>query len=168
MVKKEYNTSIKVVDLGTVNVKFTMAMAKDSASAFMLGRDIEKSTGLSMIDAKNSNETEDDAYFMGLTNVMNDNQDIFFFSNATRIKGNAKKNGFDNAKFEQILHEVFHLSMLIVAKHFNKGARNWAIMKWPSIGEGGEIAEESFADLQGQIGLMIGDDFVRMYKKLMG
>jgi len=167
MVKKEYNTTIKVVDLGTINVRFTMAMAKDSASVFSLGRDIEKSTGLSMADAKRYNEDEDDAYIMGLVNTMNDYKDIFFFTNATRIKGNTKKYGFEDAKFEQVLHEVFHLSRALLSKHILNGARNWAQMKWPSIGEDSEISEESFADFQGQIGMLIGNDFTKMYRHVM-
>ena len=131
--KKKINISFELFDGTKVDEDIILAFSPDSTGIFTLGDNIEKYTGLSKKEAEEYNETTTDAYIYGLVNTMNDGQDIFFFNNGTRLKGQASKLGASVAVIEQIAHEGLHLTRLIIAKTLM--GDKFPTGEWPSVGE---------------------------------
>jgi hypothetical protein len=131
--KKKINISFELFDGTKVDEDIILAFSPDSTGVFTLGDNIEKYTGLSKKEAEEYNETTTDAYIYGLVNTMNDGQDIFFFNNGTRLKGQASKLGASVAVIEQIAHEGLHLTRLIIAKTLM--GDKFPTGEWPSVGE---------------------------------
>lgn len=161
MVKKTYDEKI-----GEIPINFTLALGPDSISVFKLGSDVEKYSGLNVAEGRQYNDSPDDAYIYGLCNVMNGGKDIYFYVNASRLKGAITEEGEKRAMYDLLFHESIHVAYLCIAKWKGKGATNWVNLKWPVVGESGDITEEQFARVVGFIGQTIADDFSKMYKKV--
>lgn len=154
-------------NIGKVKQKITLAMSPTSLGMYELAKDIEKSTGLPKKDAEKYKETPEDAFVYGMCNAMNDGKDIFFWTNGTRLGGQAKRIGLIPAIIEQISHECVHLTRLILAKHIleNKGNKEWATSSWPTIGDDPKvnlIDEEAFATALGFVVQTISKPFFEM------
>jgi hypothetical protein len=165
MVKKTYNTSIEAGELGKIKVQFVMAMANNSVGVFSLGKNIDTYSGLNVADARKYKETPDDGYIKGLVNVMNDGNDIFFYTNASRLKYEITDDGYMNGLLDQLLHEAFNLAYILISKHWNKMSTDWVNMRWPNIGS--DVSAEDFSEFIGELGELIGDDFIKMFNKVM-
>jgi hypothetical protein len=83
---------------------------------------------------KNIMKPSDDAYAYGLVNTMNDGQDIYFWTNGTRLASiKLTKAGAQTAIIEQLAHEGVHLTRAILAKSLM--GDKFPTGEWPSIGE---------------------------------
>ena len=155
--------------IGYVNSEVTLAMSPDSTGLFTIGNNVDKYTGISKEETKEAvesgMETPDDAVIYGMCNVMNNGDDIFFWTNGTRLAGASDKTGIISAINEQLSHECLHLTRLILNKHIlkNKGINNWVESDWLSIGDqDDDIQEESFATALGLITEQVTPKFIEM------
>jgi len=165
MVKKEYNTEFTIEGLGRMRVRFTLAMGRGSLAMFSLGSDIAKYSGLSSESARKYSDTSSSSYIHGMCNVMNGGKDIYYYTNASRLKGRVGEIGLASALLERSTYELGHLTFLIYA--MNLGSKNsWVEDKWPCVGEGCDISEEQYVQMLGKLGELIGVDYMRMYDKL--
>ncbi len=182
----EYDFSDVNKDLGLVKDSFTLAMSPDSTGVFALGDDVEKFSGLTLKEAKEYNETPDDAYIYGLCNMMNGGKDWFFWTNGTRLAGAAAKVGTWPALIEQISHEAgVHAARKMTTRAIAKNKygidcidEEWVKHDygngeyyWPAVGDAPNeknpivmINEEDFATLGGKICELITNDFIEMAK----
>ena len=182
----EYDFSDVNKDIGLIKDSFTLAMSPDSTGVFYLGDDVEKFSGLTLKEAKEFNETPDDAYIYGLCNIMNGGKDWFFWTNGTRLAGAAAKVGTWPALIEQISHEAgVHAARLMATKAIAKNKygidcidEEWVKHDygngeyyWPAVGEAPDeknpivmINEEDFSTLGGKICELITNDFIEMAK----
>jgi hypothetical protein len=167
MVKKEYNTTFVIGSLGKMKIRFTLAMAKGSMAMFALGKNIEKWTGLSMEEARKYGDSGDSAYIFGVCNVMNDGEDVFYYTNASRMQGRMDKIGVEAALLERNTYEMGHLAFLMFAMNLVKG-KGWATDVWPCVGEGCDVTEEEYVEMLGKLGELIGEDYMKMYHKVVG
>ena len=183
---KKYDFTFKMTMEGSslegeeIKQSVTMAFSDDSTGVFKLGKDVEKFSGLTLKDAKEYNETPDDAYIYGLVNIMNGGKDVFFWNNGTRFKGAAKATSPMSAAIEQVSHEAgIHLTRLILVKMvaqklgINITNEDWIThdygygeYSWPAVGDPNDktpeiiaIDEETFATSSSAILLMLADDF---------
>ena len=150
-----------------VKQEITLAMSKDSIGLFKLGKDIEKFSGLTLKEAQKYKETPNDAYVYGLCNAMNGGEDIFFWTNGTRLSGAAKKSGALEAIVEQISHECVHLTRLILSKYIFKKDTEWYVKDLVISDKKGKniVDEESFATAEGLIAEKIFPYFFEMAKQ---
>ena len=102
----EYDFSDVNKNIGLVKDSFTLAISPDSTGVFYLGDDVEKFSGLTLKEAKEYNETPDDAYVYGLCNMMNGGKDWFVWLNGNRLAGAAAKVGAWPAFIELFSHEA--------------------------------------------------------------
>lgn len=169
MVKKEYDTELTVQGLGKIPVRFVLAMAKGSIAVFGLGKDVEKFSGLSIEEARKYSDSPDSAYIFGLCNLMNGGRDIYYYTNASRMKGRMDKIGVGAALLERSTYELIHLAFLLLARWKHGGRGNWWEMKWPCVGyDNCDVDEEQFTEFVGKLGELIGSDYVKMYHKVIG
>lgn len=169
MVKKEYDTSLTVSGLGKIPVRFVLAMGRNSVDVFKLGTDVEKFSGLSLDDARKYSDSPDSAYIFGLCNLMNGGKDIYYYTNAGRMKGRMDKIGTEAALLERNTYELIHLAFLLLARWKHNGRGEWWNMKWPCVGyDGCDIDEEQFVEFVGKLGELIGSDYIKMYHKVIG
>lgn len=151
--------------IGKITQKITLAMSPTSVGLFDLGKDIEKYSGLSKKGASEYKETPTDAYIYGLVNNMNGANDIFFYTNGTRLAGAVKEIGVWPAIGGHISHECCHLARNIIAKHIM--GDGYPTEEWPSIGEQENdlIAEEGLTTALGIVVEQITDPFLEMFEK---
>jgi hypothetical protein len=162
---KKINISFELFDGTKISEDITLAMSPNSQGVFELGANIAKYTGLSLKDAQEYNETPDDAYAYGLVNTMNDGQDIYFWTNGTRLAGKAKKAGAQTAVIEQLAHEGLHLTRAILAKSLM--GDKFPTGEWPSMGEQGNdtIEEEQLTTALSFVIEHIAPSFIEMAKE---
>ena len=128
------SVSPQIESIGQVTQDITLAMGDTSDKVFELGEDIEKFSGLSQAEAEAYEETPTDAYIYGLVQPMNEGNDMYFFTNGTRLAGAAEELGAWPAIIEQLAHEGLHLTRMILTKHLSE-TDNWVEDEWPSVGE---------------------------------
>ena len=128
------SVSPQIESIGQVTQDITLAMGDTSDKVFELGEDIEKFSGLSQAEAEVYEETPTDAYIYGLVQPMNEGNDMYFFTNGTRLAGAAEELGAWPAIIEQLAHEGLHLTRMILTKHLSE-TDNWVEDEWPSVGE---------------------------------
>lgn len=160
-----------------------MSVSDDSTGVFTLGEDVAKFSGLSVKDAKEYKETPDDAYAYGLVNIINGGKDMYFWTNGTRLKGQAKNVSPMSAVIEQIAHEVgVHLTRQLLVKMVAQKLKvditneDWIThdygfgeYSWPAVGESNDktppiiaIDEETFATSGSALISMLTDGFFKM------
>ena len=167
-----------------------LAMSDDSTGVYTIGKDIEKFSGLHEEDIKkdiaDGKESADGALIYGLCNIMNGGKDMFFWTNGTRLGGQAKKQGAMSAIMEQLSHEVgVHLTRqmlvrLVASKEgVNTDNEDWITHDygygeycWPAIGDPNDdtpkiiaIDEETFATSCSAMVSMLADGFFKMSAK---
>ena len=159
------SVSPQIESLGPIKQDITLAMSSNSADLFDLGEDIEEYSGLSKSEASEYEETPTDAYVYGLVNTMNGGNNIFFFTNGTRLAGHAEEIGVWPAVIEQLSHEGLHLTRAILAKHIM--GDGFPTEEWPSIGEqeNDSIEEEALTSALGLVTEQIIDSFLKMAEK---
>jgi hypothetical protein len=162
---KKININFELWTGRKISEDIILAMSPDSQGLFSIGDNIEKSTGLSLKDAKKYNESPDDAYIYGLVNTMNDDQDIFFWTNGTRLAGKAKELGAWPAVIEQLAHEGLHLARAILAKSLM--GDKFPTGEWPSMGEqdNDTIEEEELTTSVSFVIEQIAPSFIKMAEK---
>jgi len=128
------SVSPQIASIGQVTQDITLAMGDTSDKVFELGEDIEKFSGLSQAEAEVYEETPTDAYIYGLVQPMNGGDNMYFFTNGTRLAGAAEELGAWPAIIEQLAHEGLHLTRMILTKHLSE-TDNWVEDEWPSVGE---------------------------------
>ena len=128
------SVSRQIESIGQVTQDITLAMGDTSDKVFELGEDIEKFIGLSQAESEAYEETPTDAYIYGLVQPMNEGNDMYFFTNGTRLAGAAEELGAWPAIIEQLAHEGLHLTRMILTKHLSE-TDNWVEDEWPSVGE---------------------------------
>ena len=182
----EYDFSDVNKDLGLVKDSFTLAMSDDSTGVFALGDDVEKFSGLTLKEAKEYNETPDDAYVYGLCNIMNGGKDWFVWLNGNRLAGAAAKVGAWPAFIELFSHEAgIHAARKMATRAIAKNKygidcidEEWVKhdygggeYMWPGVGDAGDeknpivmINEEDFATLAGKIVEVATNDCIEMAK----
>lgn len=136
--------------MGQIPYNFVLYMGRNSEDLFSISPDIEKVTGLSLEEARKSNETKHDAYVHGLVTVVNNGKEIIFFINTNRQKGRVDEVGAMKAWVELVAHESVHLARVIINRHMIKSDK-WSEMDWNCVGEDCKIDEESFADTVGKL-----------------
>ena len=151
---------------GQITQDITLAMGDTSDKVFELGEDIEKFSGLSQAEAEAYEETPTDAYIYGLVQPMNGGNDMYFFTNGTRLSGAAEELGVWPAVIEQLSHEGLHLTRMILTKHLSE-TDNWVEDEWPSIGEqeNDKLEEEVVTTSLGLILDQITEPFLEMAEK---
>jgi len=160
---REIPLSVSTGRYGVIKGSVILAFAPRSVDMYDIGSDIERYTGLSKLDAMSYNEKPSDAFVYGMVNVMNDGNDIFFFTNGKRLAHEAKTHGVFPAIMEQISHECVHLARVFVTRYLLRSERDWTKSSWPSIGDGpDDIDEETFAEVVGFVSMGILNDFLEM------
>jgi hypothetical protein len=186
----EFNLLIEGSSISGETIKQTvvMSISDDSTGVFKLGEDVEKFSGLTLKDAKEYDETPDDAYIYGLVNIMNGGKDSYFWTNGMRLAGAAKAVGALPAVIEQIAHEVgVHLTRKILTKmvaqklKVNITNEDWITYDygggeyfWPAVGDAEDkknpivlIDEETFATSGSAMISMLTDGFFEMATKYL-
>ena len=186
---KKYDFTYKITMEGSslegeeIKHSVTMAISDDSTGVFKLGKDVEKFSGLTLEDAKEYKETPDDAYIYGLCNIMNGGKDVYFWTNGTRLSGQAKNVSSMSAVIEQIAHEAGvhlnrHILVKMVAQKLKVDITNedWIAhdygageYSWPAVGDPNDntpeiiaIDEETFAWTGSALISMLTDGFFEM------
>ena len=162
------DVSPQIESLGPIKQDITLAMGDTSDKVFELGEDIEKFTGLSQAEAEVYEETPTDAYIYGLVQPMNGGNDMYFFTNGTRLAGHAEEIGVWPAVIEQLAHEGLHLTRMILTKHLSE-TDNWVEDEWPSIGEqeNDKLEEEAVTTALGLVLEQITEPFLEMAEKYL-
>jgi hypothetical protein len=173
-----------------IKTSIVMAMSDDSTGIYTIGKDVEKYTGVPEADVKKDvaagKESPEDALIYGMVNLINGGANTYFWTNGTRLGGQAKKQGTMSAVMEQLSHEVgVHLTRLIlvrmVANKLGVDTTNEDWMKhdygfgeycWPAMGDPNDdtpeiiaIDEETFATTCGALVSMLADGFFKMASK---
>jgi hypothetical protein len=173
-----------------IKTSVVMAMSDDSTGIYTIGKDVEKFMGVPEADVKKDiaagKESPEDAIFYGMVNIMNGGADTYFWTNGTRLGGQAKKQGNMSAVMEQLSHEVgVHLTRLLlvrmVANKLSVDITNEDWVKhdygfgeycWPAVGDPNDktpkiiaIDEETFATTCGALISMLADGFFEMASK---
>jgi hypothetical protein len=171
---------------------FVMAMSDDSSGVFTLGPDVEKYSGIPEEQVKKDiaagKESENNALIYGLQNLFNGGKDMFFWTNGTRLGGQAKKMGPFTTVMELLSHEVgVHLTRKVlvqmVAEKLGVNVANGDWIKhdygsgeymWPAVGDTGDdknplvmIDEETFSTTCGALVSMVTDEFFKMASNYM-
>jgi hypothetical protein len=167
-----------------------LAMSDDSTGVFTIGKDVEKFCGIPEEEVKKDvaagKESSENALIYGLCNIINGGADMFFWTNGTRLAGQAKKQGAMSTVMEQLSHEVgVHLTRqmlvrLVAAKEgVDTKNEDWITHDygfgeycWPAIGDPTDktpkiiaIDEETFATSCGAMVSMLADGFFEMAAK---
>ena len=190
-----YDLTIKAPDSsvkGTpLKSSFVMAMSDDSSGVFTLGSDVEKYSGIPEEQVKKDiaagKESENNALIYGLQNLFNGGKDMFFWTNGTRLGGQAKKMGPFTTVMELLSHEVgVHLTRKVlvqmVAEKLGVNVANGDWIKhdygsgeymWPAVGDIDDknpivmIDEETFSTTCGALVSMVTDEFFKMASNYM-
>ena len=173
-------------EIGKVDDKITLAMSKDSAGVYKIGKDIEEYSGIPEADVvreiKAGKEKPDDAIIYGLSNTMNGGSDVYFWTNGFRLAGAAAKVGIWPAIMEHISHESLHLTRKLLTraiarnKKVNISNGDWITFdygagkySWPSVGDPNDktpkiimIDEEAFATSVGIVVQAVTPHFLDM------
>ena len=173
-------------EIGKVEDKITLAMSKDSAGVYKIGKDVEKYMGIPEADVvrdiKAGKEKPNDAIIYGMCNIMNAGSDVYFWTNGSRLAGSAAKVGIWPAIMEQISHECLHLTRLLLTraiaknKKVNIGSGDWITFdygageySWPAVGDPNDktpkiimIDEEAFATAEGLVVQAVTPHFLDM------
>ena len=80
-------------NLGKIETEITLAMGDHSKDLYTLSDDISDFNGIPAKEAQTYKETTTDALIYGMTNIMNGGDDIYFWTNGTRMKGEVQKHG---------------------------------------------------------------------------
>ena len=156
-------------NLGKIETEITLAMGDHSKDLFTLSDDISDFNGIPAKEAETYKETPTDALVYGMTNIMNGGDDVYFWTNGTRLKGAVQKVGLWPAIFEQVSHEMVHGTRLLLSKHMVK-SKKWWEDDWPSIGDDpkkDKINEQAFAFGHGGAIQQIITDFLKMAEKYL-
>ena len=156
-------------NLGKIETEITLAMGDHSRDCFALADDIGKFNGIPKEEAETYKETTTDALMYGMTNIMNGGDDIYFWTNGTRMKGEVQKHGLWPAVFEQVSHEMVHGTRLLLSKHMVK-SKKWWEDDWPSIGDDpkkDKINEQAFAFAHGEAIQQMVTEFLKMAEKYL-
>ena len=173
-----------------IKTSVVMAMSDDSTGVFTLGKDVEKFCGIPEKDVKkdvaDGKESPDDALIYGLCNIMNGGKDLYFWTNGTRLGGQAKKSGAMPTVMEQLSHEAgVHLTRQVLVKmvaqklDVNITNDDWITHDygcgeycWPAVGDPNDdtpkiiaIDEETFATTCGAMISMLTGEFFKMASK---
>ena len=157
-------------NLGKIETEITLAMGDHSRDCFTLAEDISKFNGIPKKEAETYNETPTDALIYGMTNLMNGGDDVYFWTNGTRMKGAVQKHGLWPAIFEQVSHEMVHGTRALLTKHLVGGKNWWKGDLWPSIGDDpkkDKINEQAFAFAHGEAIQQMITDFLKMAEKYL-
>ena len=95
-------------NLGKIETEITLAMGDHSKDLYTLSDDISDFNGIPAKEAQTYKETPTDALIYGMTNIMNGGDDVYFWTNGTRLKGAVQKVGHRQAIFEQESLEMEH------------------------------------------------------------
>jgi len=160
---------------GKIESEITLSMGDHSKDCFALAPDIGEYNGLDKKEADNYKETPTDAMIYGMSNIMNEGQDIYFWTNGTRFSGAVKQYGLWPELFDQVSHEMTHIARLIATKHILKPklGKDWykgegGKYVWPPIDdteEKGHISEQAFAFMLGESIKQMIPDFMKMAVK---
>ncbi len=189
-VAKRYDFELTITHPGAaafqdkpVKDSVVMAFSPNSLGVFSIGDDVEKFTGLKQSEAEEYEETEMDAYIMGLVNTFNGGNGLFFFNNGTRLAGAAKNTNAMLSVMEQLQHEAgIHLTEQLltrgIARQLGVDTSNedWIThdygggeYKWPAVGSIDDpknpivrIDGESFAMASGLFCAMLMEGFFEM------
>ena len=156
-------------NLGKIETEITLAMGDHSKDLYTLSDDISDFNGIPAKEAQTYKETPTDALIYGMTNIMNGGDDVYFWTNGTRLKGAVQKVGLWPAIFEQVSHEMVHGTRLLLSKHMVK-SKKWWEDDWPSIGDDpkkDKINEQAFAFGHGEAIQQIITDFLKMAEKYL-
>ena len=156
-------------NLGKIETEITLAMGDHSRDCFALADDISKFNGIPKKESQTYKETTTDALMYGMTNIMNGGDDIYFWTNGTRMKGEVQKHGLWPAVFEQVSHEMVHGTRLLLSKHMVK-SKKWWEDDWPSIGDDpkkDKINEQAFAFAHGEAIQQMVTEFLKMAEKYL-
>jgi hypothetical protein len=187
-VKLKFNLDSDVIKL--IDDEVTIAMSVDSTGVYKIGKDVEKYCGIPekdvIKDVQAGKDRPEDAIIYGLTNIMNNGKDIYFWTNGTRLNGVSKKIGALPAIIEQISHECTHVARLVLTRAIAKKNKvningpEWITYdygageyNWPTMGDMNEknkliqIDEENFAYILGKITEAITPTFIQMAKQFM-
>ena len=159
-------------NLGKIETEITLAMGDHSRDCFTLGEDISKFNGIPEKEAETYKETPTDALIYGMTNLMNGGDDVYFWTNGTRMKGEVQKHGLWPAVFEQVSHEMLHGTRALLSQHLlkDKGKDWWKEEFWPSIGDDprkDKINEQAFAFAHGEAIQQMITEFLKMAEKYL-
>ena len=159
-------------NLGKIETEITLAMGDHSKDLFTLSDDISDFNGIPAKEAETYKETPTDALVYGMTNIMNGGEDVYFWTNGTRLKGAVQKVGLWPAIFEQVSHEMVHGTRALLSKHLlkSKGKDWWKEDFWPSIGDDpkkDEINEQAFSFAHGEAIQQMITDFLKMAEKYL-
>ena len=160
---------------GKIESEITLAMGDHSKDCFALAPDIGKYNGLEKKEAENYNEIPSDTMIYGMSNIMNGGDDIYFWTNGNRFKGGVEKYGLWPELFDQVSHEMSHISRLIITKHILKPklGKDWAKgeggnFEWPPIDDTekkGHISEQAWCFIVGESIKQMIPDFMKMAEK---
>ena len=159
-------------NLGKIETEITLAMGDHSKDCFDLAEDIGDFNGLTRKEAENYKEKPTDTMIYGMTNIMNGGDDIYFWTNGTRMKGAVQKHGLWPAIFEQVSHEMVHGTRVLLTKHLlkDRGKDWWKGDEWPSIGDNpkkDKINEQAFAFAHGEAIQQMITEFLKMSEKYL-
>jgi hypothetical protein len=172
---------------GNIDDEIILAMSLDSSGVYQIGNDIEKYCGIPEKEVKEKlhTENEDDAIIYGLCNIANGGKDIYFWTNATRLRGEIKRVGLLPAIIEQVSHEAgVHLTRSILTRAIAKKKKidflKWyefdygaGPFNWPAVGDNVDkdsiimIDEETFATASGLICQQLINEFITMSKSFI-
>ena len=185
----EFEITMEDSTLSGEKIKQTaiMSISDDSTGVFALGDDVEKFSGIPEKEVKKDvaagKESENDAIIYGLVNIINGGKDMYFWTNGTRLKGQAKNVSSMSAVIEQIAHEVgVHLTRQLLVKTVAQKLKvditneDWIThdygageYMWPAVGETNDkapeiiaIDEETFATTGSAMISMFTDGFFEM------
>jgi hypothetical protein len=173
-----------------IKTSVVMAMSPDSAGIYTIGKDVEKFMGVPEAEVKADiqagKETPEDAIIYGMVNTMNGGKDTYFWTNGTRLGGQAKIQGNMSTVMEQLSHEVgVHLTRQILVRMvaqklgLDTATEDWmkhdygfGEYSWPAIGDPNgatpdiiAIDEETFATTCGALVSMLAEGFFQMASK---
>ena len=157
-------------NLGKIETELVLAMGDHSKDCFTLADDISDFNGIPAKEAETYKETPTDALIYGMTNIMNGGDDIYFWTNGTRMKGAVQKHGLWPAVFEQVSHEMVHGTRALLTKHLVGGKDWWKGDLWPSIGDDpkkDKINEQAFAFAHGEAIQQMITEFLKMSEKYL-
>jgi hypothetical protein len=142
--------------LNVFKSEITIFVGTHSKDILKLSEDVSDFNGIKKEELKNYNESENNAKIYGMSNLMNHGQDIYFFTNATRLIGGIKQNGLLPEIFDFLTHEMTHATRLMICKEiFKRNGIHDNFHKqiiWPAINDSNSadsINEQTFAFILG-------------------
>ena len=142
--------------LNVFRSELTILVGTHSKDILKLSKDVPDFNGIKKEELENYSESENDAKIYGMSNLMNQGNDIYFFTNSTRLMGGIKQNGLLPEIFDFLTHEMTHATRLMICKDFfmrNGIHENFhKQIIWPEINDSNSdnsITEQTFAFILG-------------------